>query len=88
MRTHIVIPKEIVDSVDAVVGKRGRSKFFVDAVEEKLARSRLAELAGRMAGSLAGVDIPGWESGEAAAAWVRASREEDSKRLEALGTGR
>ncbi len=87
MRAHIVIPREIVESVDAVVGKRGRSKFFVDAAEEKLARTRLAKLARRMVGALADMDIPGWESSEAAEAWVRGSRQEDVKRLEGVGSG-
>lgn len=80
-RTHVVIPKELVESVDSVVGRRGRSKFFADAVAEKLARLRLARAARKAAGSLAAVDVPGWETGESAAEWVRASRRADEARL-------
>jgi len=81
MRTHVVIPKDLVASVDELVGKRARSKFFADAAAEKLARARLSRLAQNVAGSLADVDVPGWESGEAAQEWVRASRRADDRRL-------
>lgn len=84
MRTHIIIPTEVVESVDSLVGKRGRSKFVADAVEEKLARVRLAKVAQRVAGSLGEVDIPGWESSEAAAEWVARSRRADHERLQQL----
>jgi metal-responsive CopG/Arc/MetJ family transcriptional regulator len=80
IRTHVVMPKELLASVDALVGKRARSKFFVDAASEKLARARLSRLARSVAGSLAGVDVPGWESSEAAAEWVRTSRRADERR--------
>ncbi len=81
IRTHVVIPKDLVASVDELVGRRARSKFFADAAAEKLARARLSRLARSVAGSLAAVDIPGWESSEAAEEWVRASRRADDKRL-------
>lgn len=74
MRTHIVVPKDLVASVDELVGRRSRSKFFTDAAEEKLARVRLARAAKQAAGSLANTTIPGWETSETAVEWVRASR--------------
>jgi metal-responsive CopG/Arc/MetJ family transcriptional regulator len=80
MRTHVVVPKDLVASVDELVGKRARSKFFADAAAEKLARTRLSRLARSVAGSLADVDIRGWESSEAAQEWVRASRRADDRR--------
>jgi metal-responsive CopG/Arc/MetJ family transcriptional regulator len=81
MRAHVVVPEELVREVDQLVGSRKRSQFFADAVREKLARVKLVEAARKAAGSLADVDIPGWESSEAAAAWVRASRQADEQRL-------
>jgi hypothetical protein len=81
IRTHVVIPKDLVASVDELVGKRARSKFFADAAAEKLARANLSRLARSVAGSLADVDVPGWESSDAAAEWVRASRRADERRL-------
>lgn len=76
MRTHVVVPEKLVESVDKLVGRRGRSRFFAEAVEEKLARVRLANAARKAAGSLAGTDVPGWETSESAAEWVRALRSE------------
>lgn len=84
MRTHVIIPKELVESVDELVGKRSRSRFFSEAVEEKLARAKLARAAKKVVGSLANVDIPGWETSESAAEWVRASRKADDEKVRRL----
>jgi Arc/MetJ-type ribon-helix-helix transcriptional regulator len=86
MRTHVVIPKELVDSIDDLVGRRSRSKFLTEAAEEKLARVRLARAAAKVVGSLADRPTPGWESSGAAARWVSDSRRADDERLrERLG---
>jgi metal-responsive CopG/Arc/MetJ family transcriptional regulator len=81
MRTHVVIPKQLVDSIDELVGTRNRSRFFTEAVEEKLSRVRLVRAARKLRGWLAGMDIPGWESSESAAKWVRSSRQQDDETL-------
>ena len=57
-----------------MVGRRGRSKFLGEALEEKLARLRLIRAAEKVAGSLADTNIPGWEASESAVEWVRAAR--------------
>ena len=75
IRIHIVIPEDLAASVDRLVGRRRRSAFIAEAAAEKLARVRLVEVAEQAAGSLASIDVPGWESPEAASAWVRASRQ-------------
>ena len=59
-----------------------RSKFFKEAVEEKLKKAVRTSLIEEMAGSLQDVDIPGWETPESTDAWVRASRAADQDRLE------
>jgi metal-responsive CopG/Arc/MetJ family transcriptional regulator len=71
IRTHVVLPKELVESIDRLVGHRHRSEFVAEAVAERLARRRRSMAAEAVAGSLADVDIPGWETSEAAAQWVR-----------------
>ncbi len=76
-RAHIVMPTGLVEEIDAEVGPRKRSRFVQEAVEEKLRRKRLRASIAEMAGSLANVEIPGWESSEAAAEWVRAQRRGD-----------
>ena len=76
-RAHIVMPAELVEENDAQFGPRRRRRFDQEAVEEKLRRQRLRASLTEMAGSLADVDIPGWETPEAAAEWVRALRRGD-----------
>jgi predicted transcriptional regulator len=80
IRTHIVISRDIVDEVDRLVGTRHRSAFVSEAVAEKLARERLRRAARKLGGSLADKDIPGWESTESAAKWVRSLRRESDDR--------
>ena len=81
MRTHVIIERDLVEEIDRLVGSRSRSKFFAAAVEEKLSRLRLMSAARKAAGSLEDVDIPGWETSESAAEWVRASRKADDEKL-------
>ena len=52
----------------------------VTAGPAKKGRAKLRRVARRMAGSLADVDIPGWDTKEAAAEWVRALRRLEDKR--------
>lgn len=81
MRTHIVIPTDLVSSVDRLVGRRARSRYVVEAVEEKLARERRAKILTAAAGALAGDAIPEWDD---STAWVRSSRARDDARLDRL----
>ncbi len=85
MRTHILIPKDLIEAIDKIVGSRGRSAFFAEAARHELERRRLIEAAARAAGSLADTDAPGWETPEQVSEWVRALRQEDDERLERMG---
>ena len=76
-RAHVVMPQRLIDEVDALVGPRRRSRFVTEAVEEKLTRQHLKTALAEMDGALADVDIPGWESPDAAAEWVRSLRRGD-----------
>jgi hypothetical protein len=73
-RAHIVMPAELIGQIDERVGPRRRSQFVQEAVEEKLRRQAVQESLAAMAGSLADVDIPGWETPESASEWVRRLR--------------
>lgn len=86
-RVQVVMPKDLVESVDALVGKRRRSQFIAGAVTAELRRRRLRVALAEMGGSLAGVDIPGWETPEAAAEWVRALRRGDPVGVSAIPDG-
>lgn len=84
MRAHVVVPDDLIAEIDALVGPRKRSEFFVEAARERLRRERLKAAAEAAAGSLVGIDIPGWETSESAAEWVREQRREWDRRVERL----
>jgi metal-responsive CopG/Arc/MetJ family transcriptional regulator len=84
MRTHVVIPKTLVETIDELVGKRHRSEFLTEAAEKEVRRLKLLKAAEKAGGSLEHIDTPGWESSEAAAEWIRASRRSDDERLKRI----
>jgi hypothetical protein len=79
-RAHVVLPPDLLAEIDRLVGPRRRSQFFVEAVSEKLAKMKLAEVAQRAAGSLADAETPLWSSPEAASRWVHNGRLTDDRR--------
>jgi metal-responsive CopG/Arc/MetJ family transcriptional regulator len=84
MRTHVVLRDDLVDELDKLVGKRGRSAFINDALEERLRREKLGRAMKAAAGIAKAEDYPEWETPEKVAAWVRKLRRESNKRLEKL----
>jgi metal-responsive CopG/Arc/MetJ family transcriptional regulator len=74
VRTHVLLPKDVVEEIDRSVGERRRSGFLAEAAREKLERQRRVQTLERFAGWLKDVDIPGWETPEAAAEWVHRQR--------------
>jgi hypothetical protein len=81
MRAHVLIPRETVEAIDRIVGRRGRSRFLIDAAEEKLRRAQVLLAVERVAGSLADEDTPGWNTPHDAQEWVRALRRADEDGL-------
>ena len=74
MRTHMVLPDELIESIDSLVGKRKRTRFVQEAVREKLRRETLVAALEATAGVLAKDDHPEWDTTEKVAAWVRETR--------------
>lgn len=77
MRTHLVLSEEIVREIDALVGKRRRSRFVEEAAREKLKRERLLKTLRETAGVLSAEDHPEWATREGVVAWVRRLREQE-----------
>lgn len=73
-RAHVLLPREIIDEIDATVGPRGRSRFILEAVEERLQRQRRLAAFERVVGSVADGEIPEWETPESTAAWLEELR--------------
>lgn len=85
MRTHLVLPDDLVKGVDELVGKRKRSRFIAEATREKLRRERLLKVLHETAGSLDLSRHPEWETSEKVVEWVRALRRTPSIRKQAVG---
>lgn len=52
VRTHVMLPKTLVEAVDRLVRPRGRSAFVARAVEEQLAHEQLGRALEMTAGFL------------------------------------
>ena len=87
MRTHVILPEDLVKSVDALAGKGKRSQFIEEAVREKLRIDALHAALEATAGALSAKDHPHWDTPEKVAAWVRESRQQDDKRIDRYRRG-
>lgn len=86
MRTHVLLPKRLVEAIDDLVGQRRRSRFLAEAAQEKLERRRQLEALQAVAQSHAEVEVPEWETPELAAEWVAQLRADGDQRLETART--
>lgn len=77
-RTHVVMSDDVLEAIDEVVGKRGRSRFLEQAAAEKLERLALAESLEATAGIARGRAYRHWQDRPTASAWVRKSRRTES----------
>ena len=84
VRTHVVLPVDLVHQIDQLVGKRKRSAFIEDAVEARLRRERLRRALERTAGALKGALPPEWETPEKTREWVRELRASGEERLKRI----
>ena len=87
MRTHVILPEELVKAVDAHAGKGKRSQFFEEAVREKLRKEVLLAALKETAGILSAEDHPEWGTSEQVAAWVRESRRQSDQRIDRYRRG-
>jgi metal-responsive CopG/Arc/MetJ family transcriptional regulator len=83
VRTHLLLPEDLVEAIDRHVGKRKRSRFVEEAVREKLRREGLLSALEETAGALSAEAYPDWATSEAAAR-VRESHKQDDIRSDRL----
>ena len=79
MRAHVVLPEEMIEEIDRVAGKRGRSRFIEEAVADKLRRARLLKALHETAGMLNAEDYPEWSTPEKVSQWVHDNRRRDDE---------
>ena len=72
--TNLTLPQELVAEVDAVAGRRNRSRFIEDAIRARLRRERLGTAIEQTFGAWAGKGPPEWEGPDGVVRWVRAQR--------------
>jgi hypothetical protein len=75
--THILLPRELVEAVDKLVGERKRSQFVAEAVATKVQREKLRAALRETAGILDPKDYPQSFTPEQISEWVRQIRSED-----------
>jgi hypothetical protein len=78
-RTHIVIRELLVNEIDRLVGKRGRSEFLTQAAEKELRRLQQIKALEGAAGAWRDKDHPELKGG--ADRWVKELRKESERRL-------
>lgn len=77
-RAHIILPQDLIQEIDNVVGPRGRSAFLVETARTELRRRRLLKFLES--------NQPVWEDknhpelGSGAESWVKSIRQESEKR--------
>lgn len=87
MRTHVILPEDLVKSVGALAGKGKRSQFIEEAIREKLRIDNLLAALEATAGAFSASDHPHWDTPEKVAAWVRESRRQGDKRIDRYRLG-
>ena len=87
MRIHVVLPEDLVKSVDTLAGKGKRSQFIEEAVREKLRKDTLLSALRATAGFISAEDHPEWATSEKVAAWVRESRRQSDRRIDRYRSG-
>jgi metal-responsive CopG/Arc/MetJ family transcriptional regulator len=76
-RTHVILPSAILNEIDALVGKRGRSAFLAEVAEEALKRRKLLAILERKDEIWKTKDHPELKDG--AAAWVSKMRRAEGR---------
>jgi len=78
-RIHIVLPEEVVEELDRVAGKRGRSNFIQQALANRLRHERqMAAIRYAAEHPLDRSDHPYWSTPEKVSEWVHNLRHESS----------
>ena len=81
VRTHVVLPAALLHRIDQLVGKRKRSAFIEEAVEERVKRERLRKALATTAAMLKDDYPPEWETPEKTREWLREIRASGEERL-------
>ena len=79
-KTHLLIPDEVLTSIDKLVGKRKRSRFITEATKKELKRIKLERVLEKAAGVWHDEDHPDLQV-KGTYRWLRELRQEEDKRI-------
>jgi predicted transcriptional regulator len=74
--TNLSLPKDLVDELDELAGKRNRSAFVERVLERELRRERMRRAWQAARGMLSPDEYPEWATPELVQQWVRDRRTE------------
>lgn len=83
-KTHLVFPKELLETIDKLIGKRKRSSFVVEATREKLAREKFAQILKKTAGCWTNKNHPELKTKRDVERYIRKIRTSFGKRLKRI----
>ena len=84
-RAHVLLPEDLVQEIDAIVGPRGRSAFLVETARNEVRRQKLLRFLD--SGTPVWKDENHPELVEGAARWQRSIRQESEGRTQATRKG-
>jgi len=80
VRTHVLLPEDLVREIDALVGPRGRSAFIVETARDAVRRKRLLQFLNSKEPAWKDENHPELAAGSAK--WVRKIRTEGDRASE------
>lgn len=83
VKTHIVLPEDLLDEIKKEVGAKKRSDFLAEAAREKLKRLRLDKVLDKAAGLWTDERYPEFKTEEDVRSQIRAFRKRAGQRLKA-----
>ncbi len=83
-KAHLVFPRQILEEVDQIAGKRKRSLFIVKATEEKLERERFLKALEETKGAWADKHHAELRTGRDVERYLREKRGSYRKRLKRI----
>ena len=83
-KAHIVLPREILEEVDQIAGKRKRSLFIAEATREKLEKERFLKTLEETKGAWSNRSHPELKTGEDVEQYVKEKRQPYRKRLKGI----
>jgi metal-responsive CopG/Arc/MetJ family transcriptional regulator len=84
-KAHLVLPREILEQVDQIAGKRRRSLFIAQATQEKLERERFVRMLEETKGAWSDKNHPELRTDRDMEKYVREKRETYHKRVKRAG---